>query len=67
VSQDAISLSGNELLAAVDVKCCARDRAVTHHLDGQRGDVSGPNYASDWQRLTQLPASSIDLIAQERG
>ena len=56
----------DELLTAVYIECCAGERSVDHEVDGERGDVTRPDHASDGQRGTELFAPRVQLIAEER-
>src|SRR5215470_2715517 len=56
----------DELLTAVDVEGRTRDRRVRHEMDGQCGDVGRADDAPDRQRLAELLAAFLQLIAEDR-
>src|SRR6202042_409370 len=58
-------LSGDELLATVDVVCRARDRRIDHEVNGQRGDVGRANPPADRQRGPKLEAPSVEIVAEQ--
>ena len=55
----------DELLAAVDVEGRAGDRRIRHEVDGQSGDVSRADHASDRQRRAELLAARFQLVAED--
>ena len=57
--------SRDELLAAVDVVCRAREGCVAHDVNGQRGDVSRSDDAPDGQRGAELVASLVEVLAED--
>ena len=54
VSTHAEDLSGDELLAAVDVEVAPGERRVGHEVHGERGDVGRADDPADRQRRAQL-------------
>src|SRR5262249_12547139 len=60
-----LSLSGDELLSAVDVVGCAREGGVAHNVHGERGHVRRSDHASDGKRGAKLVATFFELIAQQ--
>ncbi len=56
----------DELLAAVGVVRCSSDRCVRHEVDGERGDVGRADDAPDRQRLAELLATRVQLVAEQR-
>src|SRR5215470_8196861 len=54
-----LSLSGNELLPAVDVIGCAREGGVGHDVYSERGHVGRPDDASDGKRGAKLKSKRI--------
>src|SRR5215831_10446054 len=60
-----LSLSGDELLSAVDVIGCAREGGVGHNVYGERGHVRRSDHASDGKRGAKLVATFFELIAQQ--
>src|SRR4051812_8874454 len=57
----------HELLAAVDVVGRAGERAVGHQVQGQRGDVAGPDHAPDGQGRAQLFPAVVELVPEQLG
>jgi hypothetical protein len=57
--------SRDELLAAVDVVCRARQCRVAHDVNGQRGDVSRPDDALDGERGAQFLPPLVQVIAED--
>jgi len=56
----------DKLLAAIDVEGRAGHGRVRHEMDGERGDVGRAHDAADWQRGTQMLATRVQLIAEDR-
>src|SRR5580692_7862660 len=56
---------GDELLSAVDVIGCARERGVGHNVHGERGHVLRSDDTSDGKRGAKLVAAFFELIAQQ--
>jgi hypothetical protein len=56
----------DELLAAVDVVRGACHGRVRHQVNGERRDVSGADHSPDRQRLAELLATSVELVAEKR-
>ncbi len=61
-----LSLTRDELLAAVDVVGRAGERRVGHDVHGERGDVGRSDDASDRQRRAELLAALVELVAEQR-
>jgi hypothetical protein len=57
--------ASDELLSAVDVVGGAGQCRVDHQVDGERGDVFGPDDPSDRQCRDQLGAAVLELIAKQ--
>ena len=55
----------HELLAAVDVVCCAGERRVGHQMDGQCGNVGGADYPPDGKSRAQFSAARVKAISEE--
>ena len=55
----------DQLLAAVDVEGRPGQRGVGHEVDGERGDVGGADDAADRQRVAQLLAARVELVAEQ--
>ena len=55
-----------QLLAAVDVVGDSGDRCIHHKVDGERGDVVRPNHPPDRQRCSELLATRVQPIAEQR-
>lgn len=62
----ALSLALDELLASVDVVRCSSDRRVRHEVDSQCGDIGRTNDAPDRQRRSQLFATRVQFVAEQR-
>ena len=54
------------MLPTVDVVRRASERRVAHNVDGERGDVSGPDDAADRERRPQLIAALLESISEQR-
>src|SRR5215472_14576163 len=59
-----LSLSGDELLSAVDVVGCAREGGIGHNVYGERSHVCRSDHASDGKRGAKLVATFFELITQ---
>src|SRR5215472_12804498 len=60
-----LSLSGDELLSAVDVVGCAREGGIGHNVYGERSHVCRSDHASDGKRGAKLVATFFELITQQ--
>src|SRR3954467_2513872 len=58
--------SARELLAAVDVVGRPGQSGVGHEVHGQRGDVVRSDHTPDRERVAQLLASRLELVAEQR-
>jgi len=56
----------DQLLAAIDVVGRAREGGVRHEVDGECGDVGGPDNAADRQRRAELVTAFIESVAEQR-
>jgi hypothetical protein len=57
----------DELLAAVDVVCRARDRGIDHQVNGECGDVGRSDHPADGERRAELFAPGFESVAKQRG
>ena len=55
----------DELLTAVDVVGCSRERRVRHDVYRERSDVSRSDDAPDGKRGAKLIATVFELIAEQ--
>src|SRR5262245_11993583 len=60
-----LSLSGDELLSAVDVVGCAREGGIGHNVYAERSHVCRSDHASDGKRGAKLVATFFELITQQ--
>src|SRR5262249_47979673 len=56
----------DQLLAAIDIVGSAREGGVCHDVDGECGDIGGPDDASDRQCGAELVATFVESVAEQR-
>src|ERR1700678_942685 len=65
-SRSPVAVSLYQLLASVDVVRDASDRCIDHEVDGERRNIGWTDHPPDWQRCSELFATRIQLVAEDR-